>query len=565
MGARPPRHSAPARRFPVSRFGHFASRHLATLAGRLGPVAGWRRAALAAAFGVLATTALPPGNLLLLLPVAFTGLVWLVHASPSPWRAMAAGWWFGFAHFLTSLFWIGPALSSGSPHLGWMVVPAMVGLSAGLALFPALVAFAARLPALPIAGRVLAVAIAWTVSEWLRGNILSGFPINLMGSVWVPSLGMIQGAAFIGVYGLSFVTILAAAAPAVLATPRVEGSSARRFRWFPAVAFGLLAVVWAGGEIRLALAPELAPAGPRLRLVQSNIEQRLKWEEEMREAALDLYVRLSSQSGHEALDLVVWPESAVTFYLDEDPSLREFLSRAAPPDGHLVTGTLRRTRTPGSKTAFWNSLQVLAPEGAVVANYDKHHLVPFGEYNPLRRIFPFPALAYGPQDYSAGPGPRSLRLAGLPPFSPLICYEVIFPGNVIDNDGLGEGETRPEWLLNITNDAWFDGTAGPHQLFQAARLRAVEEGLPLVRVANTGISAVVDAYGRVVGQIAHREVGVLDIPLPGALAALPPQARFGDWILAVMLLLATAALFAQCLQEQSRTGLGAGRFPNPHK
>lgn len=539
----------PAGRAPVSRPGHFAGAGVARLAGRFGSVSGWQRAALAAALGILTTTALPPGNLLPLLVVGLTGFVWLIHASPSPWRALGAGWWFGFAHFLTSLFWIGPALSFGSPHLGWLVAPAMVGLSAGLALFPALVAFAARLPALPMAGRVLAVAIAWTVSEWLRGNILSGFPINLLGSVWAPSLGMIQGVAFVGVYGLSFVTVLAAAAPAALAVPEAERLPGRRRRLFPAVAFGLLAAVWAGGEVRLALAPEIPGAGPRLRLVQSNIEQRLKWEEEMREAALDLYVRLSRRPGHDAMDLVVWPESAVTFYLDEDPSLREFLSRAAPPGGHLVTGTLRRTGA-GGTINFWNSLQTLAPSGTVVASYDKHHLVPFGEYNPLHRIFPFPALAYGSQDYSAGPGPRSLHLPGLPPFSPLICYEVIFPGMVIDDSGSG-GE-RPKWLLNITNDAWFDGTAGPHQLFQAARLRAIEEGLPLVRVANTGISAVVDAYGRVVGQIAQGEVGVLDIPLPGALATLSPQARFGDWIFAVVLLLAAAALLAQRLRDRNR-------------
>ncbi len=541
----------------MSRLEPFASGHLATLAGRLGAVAGWRRAALAAAFGVLATTALPPWNLLLLLPVAFTGWVWLIHASPSPWRGMAAGWWFGFAHFLTSIFWIGPALVSGSTRLGWLIAPVMFGLSAGLALFPALVALAARSPTLPVAGRVLAVAIAWTVSEWLRGNILSGFPINLMGTVWTPSLGMIQSAAFVGVYGLGFVTVLAAAAPAALATPEAGGSPGRRPWLFPVVAFGLLAGVWAGGEARLALAPELSPAGPRLRLVQSNIEQRLKWEEEMREAALDVYVRLSRRPGLEAVDLVIWPETAVTFYLDEDSSLRESLARAAPPDGHLVTGTLRRTRTTGRVPAFWNSLQVLTPEGAVVANYDKHHLVPFGEYNPLNRILPFPPLAYGPQDYSAGPGPRSLHLAGLPPFSPLICYEVIFPGMVVDSDTPEGG--RPKWLLNITNDAWFAGTAGPHQLFQAARLRSIEEGLPLVRVANTGISAVVDAYGRVVGQIAQEEADVLDVLLPRALPGLPPQARFGDGTLASVLLLAMVVLLTIRLRGRPETGSDGGK------
>ena len=529
---------------------------LAALALTLGAVSGWRRSALAAALGVLAAGALPPVHALPLLLVSFTGLVWLIDSSRSPWRAALAGWWFGFGHFVAGIYWIGAALLTDPSRFGWLVVPAVIGLAAGFALFPALAALFARLPALTIGGRALALAVAWTAAEWLRGTILTGFPMNLLGTVWAPSLGMIQGAALAGVYGLSFVTVLAAAAPAAWAAPCAGAPPGRR-RWLlPAAAFGLLAAVWLGGEARLALAPEQTPGDIRLRLVQANVEQTLKWQEGERAAAVARHVQLSHRPGFEAADLVIWPEAAATFYVDESAPLRDFLSQAAPPGGYLLTGSPRRTRSAGRTIAFWNSLHALTPAGAIAATYDKHHLVPFGEYLPLRVLVPLPVLTYGAHDHSAGPGPRTLELPGVPPFSPLICYEAIFPGDAVA-DGATAGE-RPHWLLNITNDAWFGHTAGPYQHFQAARLRAVEEGLPLVRAANTGISAVVDSYGRVVGRLGLGEEGVLDAHLPPALAPPPPMARFGQWPLAILLVVAT--LVALGLGRRRRPGAGpAGR------
>ena len=422
-------------------------------------------------------------------------------------------------------------------RFGWLVAPAVIGLSAGFALFPALAAFAARLPAAPLAARALAFAVAWSAAEWLRGNLLTGFPMNLMGTVWAPAPGMIQAAALIGVYGLGFVTVLAAASPAALAAPAAEERAGPRRRWLlPAAAFGLLAALWAGGEARLALAPEPAPTGVRLRLVQANVDQSLKWREGARLAAVERHVRLSRRPGLEAVDAVIWPEAAVTYFLDESAPLRGFVSEAAPPGGHVITGAPRRTVREGRTAAYWNSLHALTEAGAVAATYDKHHLVPFGEYIPLRGLLALSPMTYGERDYSAGPGPRTLSLPGLPPFSPLICYEAIFPGAA-----LAERTGAAEWLLNLTNDGWFGRTAGPYQHFQAARLRAVEEGLPLVRAANTGISAVVDSYGRVVARLGLGEEGILDAPLPPALPR-PPFARLGDWVLA--LLLAPAALAA---------------------
>ncbi len=529
-----------------------AGARLATLARRVGAASGWRRPALAAALGALAATALPPAHALPLLLISFTGLVWLIHASRSPWHAALAGWWFGFAHFIAGIYWLGAALLIDPSRFGWLVAPAVIGLSAVFALFPALAAFAARLPALTCTGRVLAFAVAWTAAEWLRSAPGYGFPMNLMGTVWAPSLGMIQGAALAGVYGLSFVTVLAAAAPAALAAPSAEERPGRRPWLVPAAALALLAAVWVGGQARLALAPDQAAGDIRLRLVQANIEQTLKWKEGERAAALARHVRLSRQPGFKAADLVIWPEAAATFYMDESTRLRAFLSQAAPPGGYLITGAPRRTRSAGRTIAFWNSLHALTPEGAIAASYDKHHLVPFGEFIPLRSLLPLPVLTYGSRDHSAGPGPRTLSLPGLPSFSPLICYEATFPGEAVAG-GAAPSE-RPAWLLNITNDGWFGHTAGPYQHFEAARLRAVEEGLPLVRAANTGISAVVDAYGRVVGRLGLGEAGILDAPLPPALAAPTPMARLGGWTLAILLLLAAAA--ALILGIRPRPGAG---------
>ena len=522
--------------------GRPASVRFAALARTVGALTGWRRSALAAALGAASATALPPGHALPLLVISFTGLVWLIHASGSPWRAAVAGWWFGFAHFLVGLYWIGAAFLTDPSRFGWLMAPAVIGLSAFFALFPALAAFAVRLNRLPLAGRIIALAVAWTAVEWLRGNILSGFPMNLMGTVWMPSLGMIQSTALFGVYGLSFVTVLAAAAPASLAAPRAGERPGRRPWLLPAAAIALLAAIWIGGQARLALAPDLAPTGVNLRLVQANVDQSRKWEEGMRREALAEHVILSHEPGLDEADIVIWPEAAATFFLDESSTLMDFVSRAAPLGGYVMTGAPRRTISAGRTIAYWNSLHVLSPRGAIEASYDKHHLVPFGEYMPLRGILDFRVLTFGAVDSSSGPGTRTLTLPDVPPFSPLICYEAIFPGEVVA-DGVPKAE-RPQWLLNLTNDAWFGHTAGPHQHFQAARLRAVEEGMPLVRAANTGISAVVDSYGRVVDELGLGEAGVLDAPLPPALASLTPMARLGGWTYAILLILATLVTFA---------------------
>ena len=505
---------------------------LGRLQKRIAAVSGWRRFALAAGLGALATAALPPVHLVVLLVPAFVGLVWLIDASPRPRTAFAAGWWFGFGHFTAGLYWIAFALLTKPERFGWMVPFAVFGLSALIALFPAGAALLTRAVRGAGPGRILVFGAAWTALEWVRGWAFTGFPWNLIGTAWVFSDGMIQLAAVTGVYGLSLLSVVVAAMPAVLTD---GGAWAGRKAVPVAAAFIVLGVVWGGGLVRLAGAGNAVVPDVRLRLVQPNIDQRLKWRPELRQQHVLRQVRMSTAAAGATQDKgapthVIWAETAAPLFLGSDPAALGVIGGAVPSGGLIITGTIRRT-PPGEKPfRIWNSLQAVDGRARVVATYDKFHLVPFGEYVPFRGLLSFAKVTAGQVDFSRGPGVRTLRLPGLPPVSPLICYEVIFPGRVVDR------QDRPGWLLNITNDGWYGRSSGPYQHFAAARLRAVEEGLPLVRVAGTGISAVVDAYGRTVARLGLGRAGVIDSDLPAPLAGATPYGRLGDRIVLLILI-----------------------------
>ena len=509
----------------------------AWLKGRVVALGGWRRFALAAGLGVLAAAALPPLHVLVLLVPAFTGLVWLMGGAGHRRGVFAVGWWFGFGHFLAGLYWLTFAFMVDAERYAWMAPFAVLGLSAFIALFVACAVLLTHVAARGGAGRILVLAAAWTAVEWVRGWVLTGFPWNLMGTVWVVSDAMIQAAALCGVLGLSLITVAAAAMPAVLA----EGRGGRAV----IVAFAVLAAMWGGGQIRLGGADAGTVEGVRLRLVQPNIPQKLKWRRELRLRHVVHQMRMATEPaapGAAAPTHIVWAETAVPFFLDGDAKRLAMIGTATPEGGLTITGAPRSTRSEDGRLRVWNSLHAIDPGGRVVATYDKFHLVPFGEYVPLRAFLRIARLAPGGTDFSPGPGPRTLRLPGLPPVSPLICYEVVFAGRVMDDDD------RPAWLLNVTNDGWYGRSSGPYQHFAAARLRAVEEGLPLVRVANTGISAVIDAYGRTVAGLALGREGILDSDLPAALAGGTVYGRFGDW---TALVLVVAAALAGVLLSQS--------------
>jgi apolipoprotein N-acyltransferase len=346
---------------------------------------------------------------------------------------------------------------------------------------------------------------------------MTGFPWNLAAYVWSVSDAMMQSASLWGSWGLSLATMLLCGLLALMGRGD-RGSSLRAGSAF----LVLLLLLYGFGAWRLHTAIA-GDTGVTLRLVQGNIGQVEKLTGLHRDQHVEQHLRLTiATPGFERANAVVWPETAVTFFLDRRADWREYVSAAAPPGGHLITGTLRGAPPEGEPERYWNSLAVLDRSGRIVGGADKFHLVPLGEYVPLRAIIGgiVGKLTAGAGDFSAGPGPVTVHAPGLPPFSPLICYEVIFPGAVLDPDD------RPAWLLNVTNDGWFGRSPGPYQHLASARFRAVEEGLPLARAANTGISAMIDSYGRVIGALPLGREGALDAMLPRALAV-TPFARFG--------------------------------------
>ena len=497
-----------------------------------------RRIALALLLGALSALALPPWHLVPLVVPAFTGLLWLLDGaalSPRPVRAAAmTAWLFGVGHFLVGVHWIAePFLVNAARH-GWLIPFAMAGLAGGLALFPAatglVTVLVARRFALAGIARALCFTAVWVFFEWVRSWLFTGFPWNLMGYVWTTTPEIMQSAAVAGIFGVSLLTVAAATLPAALASER-----GRRAVIAAAIfTVALPAAVWAGGALRLGAAPDYGTdnanamvAGVRLRIVQANIPQHQKWQPELRAGHLQRHIALSRQAAGQPPTHVIWPETAVPFFLANDANVRAVAAGAAPRDGVLITGAPRRGGP--DNALFWNAAHAIDGAGRIVASYDKAHLVPFGEYVPLRGILPIDKLVPGQGDFTAGAGRQTIAMPGLPPVSPLICYEAIFPG------AAARADARPGWLLNLTNDAWFGTFAGPQQHFAISAARAVEEGLPLVRAANTGISAVIDPYGRPLAMLGLGVEGILDSGLPRALPAPTLYARWGNAIPAGLL------------------------------
>jgi len=474
--------------------------------------------------GAASALALPPLHVLPILLLTFPAFLALLATARGARQALWWGALFGFGHHVAGLYWVTHSLFTDIGRWFWLVPVAAPGLALPLALFMALPAWAAWR-----AGRgwpaVLAFAGAWTLAEMLRGVLFTGFPWNLLGTAWAFHELPLQPAAWIGVHGLSLATALLAALPALgwrRATPLLLSGLA----------------LWAAGGAWVLRAPLPADVAARIVLVQGNVAQDLKWDEAQRVPIFRRYLELTqaataaSAAAHPGQPvLAIWPETASPFLLTQDPDARRLAAATLPEGGWLLAGTVRAAwDAEGRLSEIWNSLATLDAAGQPGPVYDKSHLVPFGEYMPLGGWLPI-RMVVGGRDFSAGPGLVSLELPGLPAFSPLICYEVIFSGRVT-------AAARPGWLLNITNDAWFGFSAGPYQHLAAARLRAVEEGLPLVRAAQTGISVVYDASGRERARLALGTTGTAEAALPGA----APPTRFAEWGLRVPLGLALLVL-----------------------
>ena len=482
-------------------------------------VSGWRTYGVAVLAGALAALAMPP---LYWLPLGVVGVVVFVRqwdSAPSPRVALLRAWAWGWGHFAIGSYWIVEAFFVPPADFAAFGVPAVLGLAALLGFFPAMAAAAARWLALrwPHLGgnyrRLILLAVLWTVAEWLRGHVFTGYPWNPLGHVWAFAAPLLQGASLVGVYGLGTLTF------AILAAP-VAGWRATL------AALGLVGLAGVAGQSVMPQ-PDAGPMGPTIRIVQPNVPQSEKWSPKDRSAHFAKILELSRRPGFEDLGAVVWPETAVPFVVQPGSSALPYMATAAPPKGYLLAGAPRATSL--AEDGVWNSLLAIDAGGTIVASYDKVHLVPFGEYIPFHKEFPPISGAIGRGSFESGETFVTLSLAGLPPFSPTICYEAIFP------DAVTAPGARPAWLLNVTNDAWFGTSSGPYQHLTSARLRAVEEGLPMIRAANTGVSAVIDAYGRILASLDMEREGIIDHALPPPRVA-TAYSRWGDGTLALLLL-----------------------------
>lgn len=480
-----------------------------------------KRALIAALVsGALAALAMPPLDWLPLAVLGVVAFVWLWDGAPSAKIALLRGWAWGLGHFAVGSYWIVEAFFVPPADFKLLGPPIVLGLAVVLGFFPGLAAAVTKWMVLRwphLAGRyrrLLLLAIAWTVAEWLRGHVFTGYPWNPLAHVWIFAPPLLQGAALFGVYGLGTITFVILAAPTA--------------GWRASVA--ALATVAAAGAAGVWIMPPVdqGAAGPVARIVQPNIAQMEKWQRDQAEKHLGRLIEMSRRPGFEHLVAVIWPETAIPFAVQPGSRLLQVLAAAAPPNGYLLAGA-ERTAAQLSDGA-WNSLLAIDSRGTLLGHYDKVHLVPLGEYIPFHKeLAPISGLV-GRGSFEVGKGHVILDLPGLPSFAPVICYEVIFPGEIV-----GPGP-RPRWIVNITNDAWFGVSSGPYQHLASARLRTIEEGLPMLRAANTGISAVIDAYGRVLDSLDMEREGIIDHAIPPARPP-TPYSRWHDWTLLVLLAL----------------------------
>lgn len=479
---------------------------------------------LALVAGLVSALAFEPVGFWPLMPVAFAALMELLDRTKSLWRALLIGWLFGLGQFVVGLNWIATAFTYQTampPLLGWVAV---VLLALYLAVYPALAAGVAW----KIGNReriVLAITLAgaWAIAEWLRGIVFTGFAWNPVGVTLVPTplLGI---SALVGTYGLSGLVVLFGA---------VIWLEYHRKWLTPVVVVVVTALLWAMPTSNV---PEHALAVKPIRVIQPNIGQQDKWRPGFSDESAARLAALSTRPGPQRPRLLFWPEAAVTQPLHDQragpyPALTQFeRARAASSLGegeYLLTGGIALTsedkRTVSGAT---NSVFLLGPGGKTLARYDKAHLVPYGEYLPMRPLLSslgLSRLAPGDVDFASGPGPRTIHVPGWGRAGIQLCYEIIFPGQVVD------GGNRPDFIFNPSNDAWF-GRWGPPQHLAQARLRAAEEGIPVIRSTPTGISAVIDARGEVVEQLPWRTAGVIDTTLPPRADNITPFGKFGNWI-----------------------------------
>ena len=465
---------------------------------RASALTGWRRSLLLFATGALCVFLFAPFDAWLLLFVLIPLFFTLLNAAPTRRRALADGFFFGYGYFMAGTYWIAISLTVDADKFAWMIPFSLFGLSACFTLYFIVLAWLYHALKTPYLTRnVFLFAALWVTVEYLRSIGIFGFPWNLIGYSLVPIGFIRQAASLSGIFGLSLLTMLAV----MSIVPLVRGATKRYAQRFHLAAIALIAGLLALSAYNKS---NVTVQDTRIRIVQPNIPQQMKWEEgqvNLIMRTLGSFTQLETDA--DKPDIIVWPETAVPFTLHDRSDWLPYVAKWIPASSILITGAVTQ-----QADAMGNGLAVIDHKAQIQARYAKRQLVPFGEFIPLRTILPLDKIAPGPVDFTRGTETSALTPSSQPPFQPMICYESAFPW-LASSDGL-----RPKWLLTITNDAWFGNSPGPYQHFAMSRVRAVEQGLPVVRAANTGISAVIDANGNVVKSLKLGTQGIIDVALP---------------------------------------------------
>jgi len=509
---------------------------------------GWRRILLLVIAGAVAALSAAP---LFLLPALFVGMPVLVWCLDGAERqkglgrlfgpAFRIGLAFGLGYFSVALHWLGAAfIQEGGVYL-WLMAPAIVGLAAILSLFWAVGTALAHLLWSGGAMRIVTLATFLTAAEYLRGHVFSGFPFDLLGYALTANDEMMQLASIVGVYGLTFLAALISGTIALIWPADERGLVARLLPFF--LAIGVIATQIGYGHWRLTHTAVTGPDDMKVRLVQPMILEHRDWAVADPEHIMNRLISLSEtrltpdDPGLSGVTHVVWPESVFPFFLTQYPDSLARIARMLPPGVTLLTGAPREPLDAEGQAIpdnpGYNSILVINSDGEIVSSYDKSHLVPFGEYLPLAdfwKLFGIRQFVPGTNGWAHGEGRRLVAAEATPPFLALVCYEAVFPNDIGDVPGA-------QFILNITNDAWFDGSIGPAQHAHHARLRSVESGLPMLRASNSGTTIVVDPLGRITARLAEQEVAVVDAIPANRLPEDTPYTRFGDWPLAAVLAL----------------------------
>lgn len=496
--------------------------------------------------GMTVTFSLAPFYIFPILFISFTGLFGLLSYCKTSKQAFITGWWFGFGYYVTSIYWMAFSLLTEADKFWWMVPFAVFGLSAMLAVYIAVASLISHRSNSSPLGKVIIFATVWVIGELARSYFITfvtlyGFPWNLLGYSWLFSLGMAQMAAYIGTFSLSLLTIIICATPLFILTCKKE----HRKRY--AAILLIIPLCWAVGTYRLHYNKTEPFDDITLRLVQANLEEHHRWDPRKMVDVVRTNMQLSQTTPSDTITHIIWSESSLPYILDNNSPWLPIISRVIPEGGTLLTGAMRIHYTSETKADLYSTLQAINHNGKIEATYDKYRLVPFGEYIPWRSFLPINSIVGG-TDFSAGGGAQTLTPPNTPSFSPLICYDVIFPQSATNQT------KRPQWMVNITNDAWFEKrlqigslalqfSTGPYQHFSMAHMRAIEQGISLVRVANTGISANIDPYGRIIDYIPLGVTGFIDTKLYTPINNSTTYRNYGDIITLIFIFIINLLLF----------------------